>query len=448
MLDDETTKGQDLVEVILSIGRLGRTGILTIQTETEIIGISFHEGEMVSADALNQAQEDGFGEVLVELGKISREDYASLVAEYQAGGGRVMDLLTERSHLDRAELLSALSQYGYQLCREALSWENYEYKFYQGQEVSFEEGLVPMQVEELLVRVAEDLAPRGPLPGEMPASDTVLVRLDPDEVVMGRDELLMGLATREGQATTRLLDSMDGTRTAEDLAEVVGISLYEARLALYLLVRTGQAKVSDVVEPARGFSGRRRRRETEQVEVEAGPVQERPDYGLPAWAASTESWTDRLSFTVSDWLPWFPRVLGLTLALALILVCLAEPSRVLLPFPWQEGLHQAVQDEQISAAYLKIDRAAATSFLLDGHFPEALGQLVENGYLVPADMVDPSGRELGYAAQIAGYLIYPLDEGEPAPGASRTETITGNFLLDPEFLPIRRIEVDPLVLLD
>jgi hypothetical protein len=448
MLDDDTTKGQDLVEVILSIGRLGRTGILTIQTETEIIGISFHEGEMVSADALNQAQEDGFGEVLVELGKVSREDYASLVAEYQAGGGRVMDLLTERNHLDRTELLSALSHYGYRLCREALSWENYEYKFYQGQEVSFEEGLAPLPVEELLVRIADDLAPGGPLPGEMPTSDTVLVRRDPDEVMMGRDELLMGLATREGQATTRLLESMDGRRTTEDLAEIVGISLYEARLALYLLVRTGQAKVSNVVEPAKGFAERLKRRKTEEVEEESGPVEEQAVSEPQAWAASTESWTDRLSVSVSDWLPWFPRVLGMALALALILVCLAEPNRVLLPFPWQEGLHQAVQDEQISAAYLKIDRAAGTSFLLDGHFPEALGQLVEDGYLEPVDLVDPSGRELGYAAQVAGYLIYPLDDGEPAPGASRTETITGNFLLDPEFLPTRKIEADPLVLLD
>ncbi len=446
MADEGATKGQELIEVILSISRLGRTGILTIQSETEIIGISFLEGDMVSADALNQAQEDGFGEVLAEMGKISPEDYASLVAEYQAGGGRVMDLLTERNHLDRSELLAALSQYGYRLCREAMSWDDYEYKFYQGQEVSFEEGVRPLQIEELLVRVAEDLGPNGPLHGEMPSDDSILARSDSAEPIAGRDELLMGLATREGGTTTRILENMDGRRSTADLAEMVGIPLYEARLATYLMVRSGQAKISDV-KLSRSAAKKALRHEQDEQLGELSPVVE-PDPELPHWAASTPSWTDRFSGSLTDWLPWLPRVLGLAFALALVVVCLAEPSRVLLPFPWQEGLHQAVQDEQISAAYLKIDRAAKTSFLLDGHFPEGLDQLVQDGFLVPSDEIDPSGRQLGYAAQIAGYLVYPLDEGEAAAGASRTETTTGNFLLDPEFVPTRRIEVDPLVLLD
>ena len=436
---------QDLVEVILSIGRLERTGILTIQSETEIIGISFHHGEVVSADALNQAQEDGFGDVLTDLGKISAEDYASLVAEYQAGGGRVMDLLTERNHLTREELVSALGQYCYQLCREALSWENYEYKFYQGQEVSFEEGTIPLTVEELLIRVAEDLGAAGPLPGIMPTGDTILVPSDSAAAVLGRDELLMSLATREGQTVNRLLEGLDGKKSVSDLAADTGISLYEARLAFYLLVRTGQAQESEG-QPSSVFGLRSRRRKSDEAseleEVEEAVAE------MPAWASATEPWTERFSTSISKWLPWAPRGLGFLLALALMLGTVAEPSRVLLPFPWQEGLSQAVRDEQISAAYLEIDRAAETSFLLDGHFPETLDRLVESGYLVETDLVDPLGRKLGYASQIAGYLIYPLDEGEAAPGASRTETITGNFLLDPEFLPAPRVEEDPLVLLD
>ena len=470
MTDQGTTQSQDLVEVILSIGRLGRTGILTIQSDTEIIGISFHSGEMVAADALNQAQEDGFGEVLAEMGKITEGEYASLVAEYQAGGGRVMDLLTERSHLDRDELLDALSLYGYRLCREALSWRDYEYKFYQGQEVAYEEGVRPLPVEELLIRVAEDLGPEGPLPGELPVSESTFERTEVTEAVTGRDELLMGLATREGQATTRLLEQMDGSLTTERLAELVGISLYEARLALYLLVRTGQARITDA-PPARGFSapwGRKRRKPAESVlipDIDSFSEPEPDDVPIPSpagelsevgetvsesppWYGAADTSREGLFQSIGDHLPWIPRVLGLTLALAIFLTCWIDPGAVLLPFPWQEGLRQAVRDEQVSAAYLKIDRAANTSFLLDGHFPEGLDQLVDEGFLVATDLDDPSGGQLGYAAQIAGYLIYPLDEGEAAPGASRTETITGNFLLDPEFLPTRQIDTDPLVLLD
>ena len=68
--------------------------------------------------------------------------------------------------------------------------------------------------------------------------------------------------------------------------------------------------------------------------------------------------------------------------------------------------------------------------------------------MTPRDLIDPAGRRLGYASQVAGYLIYPEGETHVAPGASRTETITGNFLLDPEFVPEQSVDSPPLVLLD
>jgi hypothetical protein len=49
---------------------------------------------------------------------------------------------------------------------------------------------------------------------------------------------------------------------------------------------------------------------------------------------------------------------------------------------------------------------------------------------------------------VAGYLIYPEYEGDAAPGASRTEAVTQNFLLDPEFVPEQAVEEPPLLLLD
>ena len=127
---------------------------------------------------------------------------------------------------------------------------------------------------------------------------------------------------------------------------------------------------------------------------------------------------------------------------------LTDHGRFLLPFPWQDGLRQAVLDEKTSAAYLKIDRAAKTSFLLNGHFPERLEQLVGDAHLTARDLGDPAGRRLGYASQVAGYLIYPEDDLDASPGTSRTETVTGNFLLDPEFVPEEAVVKPALVLID
>ena len=169
------------------------------------------------------------------------------------------------------------------------------------------------------------------------------------------------------------------------------------------------------------------------------------------WLGKSKISSDRLKIPSAadiDWLAWPARILGLGAFLLLVAATWSDPVRFLQPFPWQQSLRQAVLDEQTSAAYLKVDRAAKTSFLLDGHFPEALNKLVADSYLTPRDLADPVGRRLGYSSQVAGYLIYPEGEKEVAPGASRTEAVTGNFLLDPEFLQDRAVEIPPLVLLD
>ena len=86
-----------LVEVLLTIGRLKRTGILTVQGNQQIIGLTFLGGEIISTDALNESLEDGLGSVLASRNLVSAEEFASMVAEYESGGGRVTDLLIERN---------------------------------------------------------------------------------------------------------------------------------------------------------------------------------------------------------------------------------------------------------------------------------------------------------------------------------------------------------------
>jgi len=436
---------QGLVEVLLTLGRLRQTGILTIQSDKEIIGLSFLDGEIVSADALNESLEEGLGEVLASRDLVNPEQFASLVAEYDAGGGRVTDLLVERGLLAREALVAAMRWHNYLLCRQVLSWAQCDYKFYSGSEVTKEDGVRPLPVEELLVRAAEDLGAAGPLPGEMPVGETIFQQTERQGAEAGRDELLVGLATGESGGTANLLREMDGHRSAAELAERAGVSEFEARLALYLLERTGQARATGVASG--GFLSRASRHvaaATTEDGFETGG--KKADwFGVDGLA---QTWREKLSRLEVDWRPWPARILGLLIAVVLMVVILTEPGELLLPFPWQEGLRQAMLDDQTSAAYLKIDRAAKTSFLLDGHFPETLEGLQRNVFLTPQDLVDPAGRRLGYAAQVAGYLIYPLDEGEAAPGASRTETVTGNFLLDPEFVPDRAVKIPPLVLLD
>ena len=445
-MEPRSTGGaQALVEVLLTIGRLRRTGILTVQGDQQIIGLTFLEGEIISTDALNENLEDGLGSVLASRNLVSAEDFASMVAEYEAGGGRVADLLIERNYIDRQQLMEALEWHNYLLCREVLSWEKSEYKFYEGSEVAHEEGMRALPVEELLVRAAADLGADGPLPGVMPDSSAIYSKTDLDDTEAGRNELLISLATGDAEGASGLVRVIDGRRTVAELAQQVGLSEYEARLTMYLLEEAGRVAMSEE-GTGESFPSAGHKAAAKMAEAGASVAQ----VGAKWLGRSTDSPLKLQVPSVSgiDWLAWPARILGLGAFILLLAVTWSDPGRYLQPFPWQQGLRQAVLDEQTSAAYLKIDRAAKTSFLLDGHFPEALDNLVADSYLTPGDLVDPVGRRLGYSSQVAGYLIYPEGERDVSPGASRTEAVTGNFLLDPEFLQDREVEIPPLVLLD
>lgn len=436
---------RELVDVLLTLGRLRRTGILTVQGDQQILGLTFLDGQIVGTDALHESSEEGLGAVLASRRLVSAGVFASLVAEYDAGGGRVTDLLIERNYIDREQLLDAMRWHCYLICRQVLGWSGFEYKFYSGSEVAHEEGVRPLPVEELLVRASEDLAPEGPLPGVMPAAEAVYRKTDAEGTDPGRDELLIGLATDGDQGTAALLQRVDGRRSVGELAAVAGTSEYEARLTFYLLERAGRVRVTD--GGTGEYLARTESKKVSKVADAGASVAKIGARWLQKGKASSASLKPP-DVSEIEWNAWPARFLGIGAFVLLVALATSDHARFLLPFPWQDGLRQAVLDEQTSAAYLKLDRGAKTSFLLNGHFPERLEKLITDSYLTPRDMVDPAGRRLGYASQVAGYLIYPEEEGEVAPGASRTETVTGNFLLDPEFVPEQMVEEPPLVLLD
>ncbi|MEE8138722.1 MAG: DUF4388 domain-containing protein [Thermoanaerobaculia bacterium] len=432
-----TIRGRDVAEVLLAIGRLNGTGILTVQGEQEIIGISFQDGEVVSADALNQTVEEGLGEVLASRQLVRAEDLSVLAAEHQAGGGRVMDLLVERSYLTREELLDALRYHTYRLCRQVLQWRSGEYKFYRGEEVSYEEGVAAISVEELLIRSAQDLGNQGPLPGHVPESETVYRPHDgrPKEGASFGESLLEELLEELEHEARRISELVDGRRSSEEIVAECGMPRGKALLALYRLEQAGliEAMAQSLPEgepsparpaPAPPAKKRKPRR---------GPLAVLPGARAATWLQST---------------PWTARLLAAGLATALVALLSSQPRLLLLPFPWQGGLRQTLAAQQRSAGYFKVDRAAKTFFLLEGRFPESLSELVEQRLLNPEDLTDPGGRPFTYSALATSYLIHPHGDDVPSPGSARVETVTGDFLLDPEFVVPELAQRPPLVLLD
>ncbi|MFQ5350258.1 MAG: hypothetical protein ACE5EG_07445, partial [Thermoanaerobaculia bacterium] len=140
--------------------------------------------------------------------------------------------------------------------------------------------------------------------------------------------------------------------------------------------------------------------------------------------------------------PWLARLLAAGLLLVVAIYCLPGSWQLFLPFPWHADLRQAFDTERQAGIFLQVDRAARTFFLLEGRFPESLDELAGAGILPRAEVVDAGGLELGYSSTATSFSL------QARGGASRTEGIGGNFLLDPEFQARATREEPPLVLLD
>ncbi|MBW8875147.1 MAG: DUF4388 domain-containing protein [Acidobacteria bacterium] len=384
-----------LPEILQLISQQKKTGILTVQGQQDIVAISFLNGRIVAADALSQTLEEGLAQVLVKEGMIGASDLHRAAAEHQSAGGRLIDVLVERRYLERSQLLQALRLQTWRLLEQLLRWNEGDFKFYSGDEVSYEEGVDPIAVEELLIHAAQ--AAQALPPPSRPAPAPRPVPAPPPAPA----------------------PAPRASAPAPPLAAPVPISAPRPVPRPAPVPQPPAAAVLPPVVPFGDETGQFR-----QMKVEPRPP-------------------------VSLAVPWAGRALAGLLTLLVVGSLWRVPDTVMIPFSWQQRERAALARDQRAALYLKIDRAAKTWFLLKGSFPDRLEELVEAGLLSPDDLKDPEGHPLRYAAGEESYTLQPMAGGKPIPGAEATEAITGNFLLDPEVLNVRpESQAAPLVLLD
>jgi len=387
-----------LPEILQLISQQKKTGILTVQGQQDIVAISFLNGRIVAADALSQTLEEGLAQVLVREGMITASDLHRAAGEHQSAGGRLIDVLVERRYLERAQLLQALRLQTWRLLEQLLRWNEGDFKFYSGDEVSFEEGFHPIAVEELLIHAtpatsAAMAAAAAPAPS--PAPPPRPAPPPPAPVAVPRVPAPAPAAPPPVPIDPRFAPRPSPVAAPPPLAAVIPPPTFGEETGQYRQMR---------VEPKAA-----------------------PPLGVP----------------------WGGRILALLLALLAVVSLWRAPDSLMVPFSWQARERAALARDQRAALYLKIDRAAKTWFLLKGSFPDRLEDLVKAALLSPADLKDPEGRPLRYTAGEESYTLQPMEGGKPAPGTEATEAITGNFLLDPEVLNVApESKAAPLVLLD
>ena len=234
-----------LPEILQMISTQRKTGILTVQGESDIVAVSFKDGQVVAADALNQTVEEGLGQILASQGLVSPRDFAAVSSEHDGGGKRLLDLLLERGFVERGQLLEALRLQTYRLLLQLLRWDQGEFKFYSGDEVAYEEGFHAISIEELLIRSLSDLGEDGQvagLPDLTVAYERVVGALpiryhgsDPPVADGGTSVWIAG-------EDRPLVERLDGRTPVGALARETGIGHYRALFTLYKLLRAGAVR--------------------------------------------------------------------------------------------------------------------------------------------------------------------------------------------------------------
>ena len=487
-----------LPEILQVVAAQDKTGILTVQGENDIVAISFKDGQVVAADALNQTVEDGLGQVLASQGLVSPADFAVVTQEFESSGERLLDLLVSKGLLDRAQLLEALRTQTYQLLLQLLLWQEGEFKFYSGDEVAYEEGFYSISVEELLIRSVTDLGEDGQIEGQLPDLKNTYERVPDGPILkvvgvdgnpeLGKDGVKGNEVWLEPYACD-FFDRLDGKTRARDLAKEASLDDYKVLFSLYQLLGAGAARLVTKVEaPAQsvdevdlgggfdvdseveglGSSVLDFGDEGESLisaplaEAALPPVimpdpAEMESYGVPGAppkkAKKKRKARQKTRSEVS--LSWLPKELGALASQAVACLILmftlfswwTTPRQLLLPF--SETREASLLENQRRAQLQRIDRSARTFFLLEGHYPDELSELVDIGLLPERALRDPEGRAIAYFADDVSYELQPVEKGQAIAELAVREAITGDFLLDAEFLEDPEIEERaPLVLLD
>lgn len=490
-----------LPKVLFLLGAQDANGILTVQGEDDIVAVSFVQGSIVTADALNQTVEDGLGKVLQGKGWVSPEAFQAAAREHQGGSaGSLGDLLVDKGVVTRAQLLEALRLQTLRSMFQLLTWRAGELRFYSGDEVSFEKGFVPIGVDELLLRALNKLGEKAGLKGSLPDEQATYRPVPPrgPVQVLGRDGTGMEPGLWVSALQADFLSRVNGQASTAELSRSMGLSRQQLLFTLYHLMQHDLIETSGASAPAAqpagtdsiGFADAPSGFAPRAAAQPSGTAIPRPmnqpsglaprptaqpsgtsiaqpsSTGVPRPPSPTASSTNISRAEVftpptpgetgepatvdadDRILNWSGVGLAAILLIGVFLTLLLRPVALLLPFPWQDNTRNTVERQVRESVFRRLDRGARTYFLVEAHYPDTLQQLQELSLVSNADLKDPAGYEMDYRSEQVSYSIRLKDGDEAIEGLGTTEAITGDFFVDPQFLANARTAEDPVVLLD
>ncbi len=404
-----TLRDFSFADILQLISLQRKTGVLTLKGSENVVTISFLEGRIVGADALNQHVADRLGLILLRTGKISEDQLEKALREQEESLKRLGRILIERGFAKQEDVRWALEQQILQIVYRVFRWKDGEYHFSQETDIDYDRDLVvPMSADSIIMEGARMTDEWPFIEQRIPDRAVVFIKTDPKKsvtVIESSDDEFGEFAFDFAEAPD---EAVPAPKKEADEDEV---RLSHRQFDLYGLVN-GRDSVTEIIL------------KSPYVEFETcKALADLLDQGLIREATQAEvarmlrqdvkepQSERRLSLASLPWLA-VPFLILLGVALSLmprnpLNPLLHDGGRFFDRYVLESGSHY-----QIHAVL----RAVEAYRELKGSLPGSLDEVVEQGFLTPDEIHDPWGRSYRLIMRGKTLLIAGSDRrGEPVP---------------------------------
>jgi hypothetical protein len=384
-----TLKDFSLADIFQLIGIQKKTGVLTLKNEKEVVTVSFVEGNVVSADALQRRLEDRIGTVLVKSGRITEGQLQEALRIQKSTLQRMGNILVERKFIDPNTLREALHIQISALIYRLFRWRDGEYDFTQEERVEYDkEYVAPMTAESVLMEGARILDEWPMIEKGIKSFSTVFRHANVEiastpkaRAGAGEDEAARGVTLSEEER--KVYQLVDGKRSVQEVVERCSLSEFDTCRVLHDLIGR------QLLEEAKTTGARAMAATPAPAAV--------PDVGA---GSRTLLGIGYLILVVAAGILVVRRGEGIVRG------ALEGGAAVpyLTPLMRQEEV-RSIRDSITRGRMQRIDFAIQVYYLRNRGYPETLARLVTEHLLKPAAILDPLGRPFRYEVLPGGYRI-------------------------------------------
>lgn len=383
-----TIRDFSLADILQLIGIQRKSGVLTLDNESDVVTVNFLDGQVVGADTKSRNLEDLLGSVLVRTGRITEPQLQEALKIQNNTLQRLGFVLVKCGFISEEELREALRIQVTQIIYRLFRWRDGRYHFAPLDQVEYDrDHFIPVGAETILMEGARMIdewpiierrikSPRAVFTKtaagrrlDVPVASIVDTDIDFDLGAIdgsgrsGKDEIVLSPEERD------VLRMIDGAATMQDLVDHSPMGEFDVyRVVVELLNR-------NLVQ------------EVKVAESSDAPVES---------TARTRA---------GDWAGHAVVLAGALFALATLPLQPGSPWRLV-----QSGAETALLKTYASRSRIeRIEQAIQVFYLDTGTMPAALGALSQGRYLREDDLLDPWGRPYRYALDETGYVLEGVD---------------------------------------